>query len=106
MKKTILFILLNVVSLYASQTTQDEMDGIYMEAVLFVGVFGTMGIISYIYSSRHAKVYSSSEEEKKRKKDEKEEKLHKTERVASLTKLFEDELLTPQEFAILTKHYD
>jgi len=105
MKKTILFILLNVVSLYASQTTQDPMNGIYMEALLFIAVFGTMGIISYIYSSKHAKIYSSSREEQKRKKDEKEEKLHKQERVASLTALFEKELLTSQEFAILTKHY-
>jgi amino acid permease len=105
MKKTLLFILLNVVSLYAAQTTQKEMNGIYMEALLFVAVFGTMGLISYIYSSRHAKIYSSSEAEKKRKKDEKEEQLHNKKRVASLTKLLEDELLTPQEFAILTRHY-
>ncbi len=105
MKKTILFLLLNVVSLYAAQATQNEMQSIYMEALLFIGVCGTMGIISYIYSNKHAKTYKNSKEEKKRKEDNVKEDAHKIERVEALSKMFKEGAILPEEFAILKKHY-
>ena len=71
MRKIIPLSLLNVVSLFAAEVSQGEMQSIYFEAVLFIGVFGTMGLISYIYSNRHAKAYSVSKEAIERREKEK-----------------------------------
>ena len=58
---TISLILLS--SLYAGSPTQSEQNSIYMEAILFVTVFGVMGIVSYIYSKKHAKEYKPPKKE-------------------------------------------
>jgi len=105
MKNSIIFLLLSISSLYASQATSQELNGIYTEALLFVGIFGTMGIISYIYSNRHAKAYRASDTEKQRKVDEKEHEDRVALRVSALTLLLQDKKLTNEEFFILKSHY-
>ena len=105
MQKIIPFITLNVVVLYAAEVSQGEMQGIYLEALLFIGVFGTMGIISYIYSNRHAKAYSASKEAIERREKEKAREEKKRVRIQKLSEMLKDELITQEEFAVLHNHY-
>ena len=55
--KITIFILLTVTFLNAQAATDEQLNSIYAEAILFVAVFGVMGIVSFIYSRRHAKAY-------------------------------------------------
>ncbi len=97
-------ILATLATLQASDPTQTDLNGIYLEALAFIGVFGTMGLISYVYLSRHAKVYSVSQEETTRKKDMKLDQERKEKRIEALSKMLDEELLTREEFAILRSH--
>jgi len=92
----IFFILLS--SLYANDVSQEKLNSIYVEAVLFVLVFGVMGIISYIYSSKHAKAY-------KPKKEEVIKDRLKADRIEELRELLQKELITKVEFDLLKEHY-
>ena len=94
---TISLILLS--SLYAGSPTQSEQNSIYMEAILFVTVFGVMGIVSYIYSKKHAKEY------KPPKKEVIEEKSPYADRVAELSEMVKKNLLSKKEFELLNKYY-
>ncbi|MEA2091038.1 MAG: hypothetical protein U9O83_01580 [Campylobacterota bacterium] len=93
---TISLILLS--SLHAGSPTQSEQNGIYMEAVLFIAVFGVMGIVSYIYSKKHAKEY-------KPKKEVIEEKSPYADRIAELSEMREKGLLSEKEFELLNNYY-
>ena len=46
-----------VTFLNAQAATEEQLNSIYKEATLFVIVFGVMGVISFVYSRRHAKEY-------------------------------------------------
>jgi adenylate cyclase len=104
MIKFTIFLLLTSLSLFAKEATDAQLQGIYTEALLFVGIFGTMGVISYIYSSRHAKSHTLSEDEKKRMKNKKREHAKKEERVEELSTMLQKNLIREEEFTLL-KHY-
>ncbi len=97
MLKFILPTLLSFTPLFAEQATQSELNSIYTEAILFVAVFGIMGIISYIYSSRHAKSYVAPVVKVKKKTIQE----LKDERIAELLHLFKKEVLTQEEYDVL-----
>ena len=98
MKIFILIFFILFSSLYANDVSQEKLNSIYMEAVLFVLVFGVMGIISYIYSSKHAKAY-------KPKKEEVIKDRLKADRIEELRELLQKELITKVEFDLLKEHY-
>ena len=101
MTKLITLVLILISSLNASNATQNELNDIYMEAVLFVAVFTTMGIISFIYSKKHAKEYNKKEINISEKKVD----TVNINRIAELSKMLKDGLLTKKEFELLNKHY-
>ena len=105
MKNIILFTLLTTVSLLAQDASDEQLQSIYTEAILFVAIFGAMGIISFIYSSRHAKAYAPSDEELKRIQKGKEEKTIRESRIEKLSLMRDAKALTQEEFAILESHY-
>jgi len=84
--------------LYGDSVSKNELNSIYMEAVLFVLVFGIMGIVSYIYSTKHAKAYKS-------KKEDVTQDRVKADRIEELRHLLQKELITEKEFDILKEHY-
>nr|WP_321265979.1 hypothetical protein [uncultured Sulfurimonas sp.] len=98
MKKTILILFILLLPLYANSVTQNELNGIYKEAILFVAVFGIMAIVSYIYSTKHAKEYKS-------KKRVVKEKSSYDKRVEQLLDLYEKKLLNRKEFELLKDYY-
>ncbi len=100
MLKFILPTLLSFTPIFAAEATQSELNSIYTEAILFVAVFGTMGVISYIYSSRHAKAYVAPVVKIKKKTEQE----LKDERIAELLHLFKKEVLTQEEFDVLKEH--
>lgn len=93
-----LLLLIPLSSLCADTVSSDELNSIYIEAVLFVLVFGVMGVVSYIYSSRHAKAY-------KAKKEEVTEDRVKKDRIKELKDLHEKELIDEKEFELLKEYY-
>ena len=97
MIKFIIYTLLLNTILSAVEVTQSQQNGIYMEAVLFVGIFGTMGLVSYIYSSRHAKEY-------KPKKVERKETQYDA-RIEELLEMQKNNLLSEKEFELLSNYY-
>lgn len=99
MIKLILLTLLLFSSLFAGEMTQSELNDIYLEAVLFVAVFGTMGIISYVISSKHAKEYKPE-----KTVVETNPKSTKIDRITELLKIHKDGLLSKKEFEILKKY--
>ena len=105
MIKLTIFFLLTTLSLFAQAATEDELQGIYTEALLFVGIFGAMGVISYIYSSRHAKSYTLSEDEKQRIENKKRERVKREKRVEELSKMLQENLIREEEFSLLKHHY-
>ena len=100
--KLILFILLLKTLLFATTVTQSQQNSILMEAALFVGVFGTMGIISYIYSSKHAKAYKSK---KVSVEEEVVEETINVDRISELSVMLENQILTQEEFKLLNSYY-
>ncbi len=102
MIKIYILSLIFATSTYANAIAQDNLNSIYTEAILFVSVFGIMGIISYIYSSRHAKNYI--------KKDviiekEEEERSKYADRIEELSEILKKDLITQGEFNILENYY-
>lgn len=81
--------------------SQSEQDSVMLEAILFIVVFGTMGLISYIYSSRHAKAYKPKKVEDR---VEVEETPYKK-RISELEEMLKNKTLTQEEFKILNNHY-
>ncbi len=103
MLKQLLFSLLPFISLHAKEVDPQQMNAIYTEAIWFVVVFGVMGIISYIYSSRHAKQYTYDQADKVAldKLLASEQVKQREERLDELSKLVDDGLLSEEEFQIL-----
>jgi len=103
MQKWLLLLLLTLASLNAEEATSEQLNAIYTEAIWFVVVFGTMGIVSYIYSSRHAKQYTEKEASNVAQKKARatEQKSLKEKRIEELTELHNDGLLTQEELKIL-----
>jgi len=95
--KLILFTLFFNTLLSAADVTQSQQYSILMEALLFVGIFGTMGIISYIYSSRHAREYKPKIVEKKVSPYDA--------RVAELFEMKKNNVLSEKEFELLSDFY-
>jgi len=100
MKKALLTLPLLLTSLLAESISQNDLNNIYKEAILFVSVFGIMGIISYIYSKKHAKEYKPKEED-----IQKEEPSPIEQRVAHLYALCEKNVISTKEFEVLKKYY-
>ena len=90
-----MFLLVSIVG--AKVPTSTEQSSIYMEAILFVVVFGTMGIVSYIYSNKHAKEYKSVAKE--------EEISPFADRVLELSDMRDKDMLREDEFELLKKYY-
>ena len=106
MQKWLLLSLLTLTSLSAEEVTPENLNAIYTEAIFFLIVFGVMGIVSYIYSNRHAKQYTKDQADKvaqtKTLKAEKTKKREK--RLAALSKLVEEGILKDEEFQILRRN--
>jgi len=100
--KLILFILSLKTFLFATAVTQSQQQSILMEAALFVSVFGIMGIISYIYSNRHAKAYKPK---KVSVEEEVIEKIINIDRVSELSEMLKKGMLTKKEFELLNNYY-
>jgi len=100
MSKSILLTLLLFTSLFARDATQNELNDIYFEAILFVCIFGTMGIISFFISKKHAKEYVP----KKKVIVEKTPQEIRIQRISELKNLYNKEVLTLEEFEILEKY--
>ncbi len=90
--------LLLITSLQAGATSSEDLSSIYMEAVLFIGIFGTMGIISFFISRKQANKYV------KENPVIKEEPLSKLEtRMLELSRLLKNGILTEEEFQVLKR---
>ena len=100
MIKLVTFALLFNTILSAIEVTQSQQNSIYMEAVLFVGIFGTMGIVSFIYSSRHAKAYKKPEEVATVS-----EEMSKEDRIFELLGMLNNGILTQEEYKLLHNYY-
>ncbi len=101
MIKITTLILSLVTFLNAVGATETELNSIYQEAILFVTVFGVMGIISFIYSRRHAKAYVP----KKIVVELTSYQLACKKRLEELNKMLEDEVITTDEFELLEEYY-
>lgn len=94
------FVLLSIfTSLFAQEATEAQMSDIYSEALMFVAIFGSMGVISYIVSKRHAKEYHKETAPQRELK-----KSMRQKRLEELYELYEKKTLTLQEFQILEEH--
>ena len=100
MIKLVTFTLLFNAILSAIDVTQSQQNNILVEAALFVGVFGTMGIISYIYSSRHAKAYKNTEVVATVS-----EQMSKEDRIFELLGMLNNGILTQEEYKLLHNYY-
>lgn len=103
MHKWLLLPLLTSTLLCAEEVNPEQLNAIYTEAIWFVVIFGTMGIISFIYSSRHAKQYTKDQADNITQKKALSVELTKqrNERINALSELVKDGLLTEEEFLIL-----
>ncbi len=86
--------------LSAVEVTQSQQNSILMEAALFVGIFGTMGLVSYIYSSRHAKAYKKPEVVATVS-----EETSKEDRIFELLGMLNNGILTQEEYKLLHNYY-
>ena len=100
MIKSVTLALLFSTILSAVEVTQSQQNSILMEAALFVGIFGTMGIISYFYSSKHAKAYKKLEVVATVS-----EKTSKEDRIFELLGMLNNGILTQEEFKLLHNYY-
>lgn len=101
MLKLIISTLLLKTILFARVVSESEQNGVMIEGVLFVIVFGTMGIISYIYSSRHAKAYKKPEVVVKKIVVD----ATVLDRISELSKMLENGNLTEKEFELLKNYH-
>ena len=99
--KLMIFTILFQTLLFAKEVSQSEQNSVMIEAILFVGIFGTMGILSYIYSNKHAKAYKKKDVEIESPKQERIE----VDRITELSKMLENGSLTQEEFELLQNHH-
>lgn len=106
MQKWLLLSLLTLTSLSAEEVDPENLNAIYTEAIFFLIVFGVMGIVSYIYSNRHAKQYTKDQAGKvvQEKTLEAEKTKKREKRLAALSKLVEEGILKDEEFQILRRN--
>ncbi len=98
-----LLLLITLTALQAEEIAPEQLDAIYTEAIWFVIVFGVMGLVSYIYSSRHAAQYTKEQADNiaKKKALSSERTKQQEKRINELSELCKDGLLTEEEFRIL-----
>ncbi len=113
MIKQLLTPLLIFSSLHAEGIDPEELDSIYIEAALFVTVFGLMSVASFIISRKHDKqnALKALQKKKSREKVEKssqavpiehsDDTSGETKRVKELSKMLKDGLITDEEFQVL-----
>ena len=113
MIKQLLAPLLIFTSLHAVGIDPEELNSIYIEAALFVTVFGLMSVASFIISRKHAeqnalKDLQKKELQKEAKKSSQtvsskqpEDSSSETKRVKELSKMLKDGLITDKEFQTL-----
>ncbi len=106
-------LLMTYTSLHAEGIDHEELDSIYIEAVLFVTVFGLMSVVSFIISRRHAKQNTLKYLQKKKSQEETEKNSQtvstkkpddtseESKRVKELSKMLKDGLITDEEFQTL-----
>ena len=106
MLKRLLLSILTLTSLKAEGIDPDELNAIYTEAIWFIVIFGTMAVISFIYSNRHAKQYTQKQAATlaKEKALTSERTKQKENRLEELSKLVKNGLLKEEEFKILRKN--
>ena len=119
MIKQLLTPLLLFSSLYAEEIEEIEplspevVQGLYIEAALFVAVFTLMSIISIIISKKHAAQNELADREKREKQKAEEEAEKRSQpnlnketaeekRVTELSKMLKDGLITDEEFQVLS----
>jgi len=88
-----------------AQIAEEDLSGVYTEAVLFVIVFVLMSIVSYTISTRHAKEYAIENQKKidADREAKKDETKSKEDRVEELLKMLEDGMITNDEFKMMKK---
>jgi len=103
MQKWLLLPFMTFTALQAKEVAAEQLTAIYTEAIWFVVVFGVMGIVSYIYSSRHALQYTKDQAEKvaQDKALATTQVQKKEERLLALSKLVDEGLLKKEELQIL-----
>ncbi len=113
MTKQLLTPLLILSSLNAEGIDPDELNSIYIEAALFVTVFGLMSVASFIISRKHAKQNALKDLQKKKSQEEAKKNSQassvkhindaagETNRVKELSKMLKDGLITDEEFQAL-----
>jgi len=97
MYKFVAILMLVITHLNAQGISPEQLSSIYKEAVLFVIVFGTMGILSYIISKKNADKYAK-EHPKKQKKDIKKEENYNVDKLLQLSDLLEKGMVSKEEF--------
>jgi len=119
MIKRLLTPLLIFSSLYAEESEEiqplapEVVRSLYIEAALFVAVFTLMSIVSIIISKKHAAQNALADQKKREEKQAQEEAEKKsqqsfieepneTKRVAELSKMLKDGLITNEEFQVLS----
>ena len=108
MHKWLLLPLLTLTSLSAEEVDSEQLNAIYTEAIWFVVIFGAMGIISFIYSNRHAKQYTQKQADTiaQNKSLAAEQVKQRENRLDELAKLVKDGLLTEKELRILRTYIE
>ena len=108
-----LFLLIFLFSFtYAGEISSDALDGIFVEAILFIMLFTIMGVISFFISRKHAQKYEQKnplhERRTARKKRELIERFltinsarNKDAVLLWLSKLVEKNIIDDEEFKIL-----
>ena len=119
MIKQLLTPLLIFTSIYAEESEEvqpldpEVVQSLYIESALFVAVFTIMSIISIVISKKHAaqnllddrkkrEERKAQEETEKRSQPNSIEESHETKRVAELSKMLKDGLITEDEFQVLS----
>ncbi|MEA3369790.1 MAG: hypothetical protein U9Q40_00450 [Campylobacterota bacterium] len=101
MNKFLLLITLFGSALLSKEISASVENSIMIEAIMFVAVFGGMGVISYIYSSRHAKAYKKPESVAEVVTEE----MIKANRIAELRQLLKNKVLSEEEFELLNNYH-
>ena len=113
MIKWLLAPLLILSSLHAAGIDPEELNSIYIEAALFVTVFGLMSVASFIISRKHAEQNALKDLQKKKSQEEAEKNSQpvsgkqpedssgETKRVKELSKMLKDGLISDEEFRTL-----
>ena len=113
MTKQLLAPLLIFTSLHAEGIDPKELNSIYIEAALFVTVFGLMSVASFIISRKHAEQNALKDLQKKKSQEEAqkssqtvpskqpEDSSSETKRAKELSKMLKDGLITDKEFQAL-----